>query len=148
MFGLHWNFITSVFVRFAEKMWVPRKWRNYSWTHKIYPNTDFNINLGPTVLFTHKNYFAIVFSTINFQFSANKRYLNTALLFTFFSHFVFANAHVNPTMPHWTAHLCPCHCPRRQPTTTKQLRYGGRKWIKKKNVIVYATMPVMFGCLV
>ena len=129
MIRLHWNFSTSV--------------RAFCWK-----------NVGPMALFmdpqnlskhrfqykfgsystihTFKNYFAIIFSVISFQFSANKRYLNTSLLFIFFSHFVFVNAHVNPTMPHCTAHLCPCLCPRRQPTTTKQLRYGGRKWIKKK----------------
>ena len=41
---------TFAYVCFAEKMWV-------SWhclrTHKSHPNTDFNINLGLTILFTH-----------------------------------------------------------------------------------------------
>ena len=86
-FGLHSAFPTSTFCvshGYCSRTFLnegPRqcfKIGYYSQTHKSHPNTDFNINLHRfqykfrphSTIHTFKKYFAIVFSTISFQFSA------------------------------------------------------------------------------
>ena len=57
--------ITSVFVCFIEKMWI--SW-HYLQIYETHLNTNFNIYLGPTVLFTHLKIIwlqCFQFSTIN-----------------------------------------------------------------------------------
>ena len=73
------RFGNIVFVRFAEKMWVPmalftdsQKSSKYRFQYKFESQNN---------ILTFKNYFVTVFSTISFQLSTNKWYLNTSYIY-------------------------------------------------------------------